>query len=131
MKKTLLPVLAALSLAGPAYAEWTRINHPSGDVTLYVEKESHKPTGRGSFVMWHLVDYATAQDYEGKPFRSIKGQNEYDCAKGLRRDMLHLWHQDAMGNSHMVQAAYKPGPWIAPSEGSIEHSLFRAACADK
>ena len=78
--------------------------------------------------MWHLVDYAKAQDYDGKPFRSIKGQNEYHCGKGEQRDTLHLWHQGEMGSSHMVQAAYKPGPWIVPAEGSIEHSLMRVAC---
>ena len=121
----------AFSLLGTAHAEWTRVDHPSSDVILYVEKESHKPTGRGSVVMWHLVDYSAAQDYNGKPFRSVKGQDEYNCARGLRRDMLHLLHEDAMGNSHMVHAAYKPGPWTAPAEGSIEYSLLRTACADK
>lgn len=128
MKNPLLPMLAMLTLAGAAHAEWTLVDHASKDVTLYVEKESHKPTGRGSVVMWHLVDYAAVQDYEGKPFRSIKGQDEYDCGKGLRRDMLHFWHQDGMGNSHTVQVTYTPGPWAAPSAGSIEYSLMRAAC---
>lgn len=131
MKKKILVLIAMAILAGAAHADWIRIEHGETSVSLYIDQDSRLPSGRGSIVMWHLVDYATAQDYEGKPFRSIKGQNEYDCGQGTRRDLLHLWHQEAMGNSHMVQAAYVPGPWTAPAEGSIEHTLLRVACLKK
>ena len=131
MKMNAPLALALLSLTAAAHADWTRIEHGSSDVALYIDKESQQPSGRGSVLMWHLADYAAPQDYYGKPFRSIKGQNEYDCDKGVMRDMLHFWHQDGMGSSHMVQASYKPGHWAAPAEGSAEQTLMRVACGKK
>ena len=131
MKMNALLALTLLSLAGAARAEWTLVEHPSKDLKLYYDKESHQPSGTGTVLIWHLVDYATPQDLNGKPFSSVKGQSEYDCDKGLRRDMMHLWHQDGMGNSHMVHVTYKPGPWGPATAGSTEQTLMRLACGKK
>mgnify|MGYP006304648947 CR=1 FL=1 len=124
----LLPALALSSLAGVAHAEWSRIDYASKELTLYIDKESHQPSGTGTMLLWHLMDYATPQDINGKAFISIKGQGEYNCEQGIRRDMMHLWHQESMGNSHMAHVTYKPGPWGTPAKGSIEQTLMRIAC---
>ncbi len=130
MKKNLLLISLAL-LTTVAHADWTRVEQASSELTLYVDHESRKDTGYGSTLMWYLLDYAALQDYQGKPFHSVKGQDEYDCTKGVRRDLLHFWHQDGMGNSRMMQAEYTPGPWIAPAEGSVHQVLLQIACAKK
>ncbi len=88
-------------------------------------------SGVNAMLLWHLLDYTIAQDYDGKPYLSLKGEIEYDCDKGLKRNQMHLRHQDGMGNSHLVHAAYKPGPWGAPAEGTHESTLMRIVCKDR
>jgi hypothetical protein len=126
-----LSLLVMLSgVVGWAHADWVRVEHSAKELHLYIDAETRQDSGHGSIVMWHLVDFNSDQDYNGKPFRSIKGQDEYDCGQGLRRDVFHLWHQDNMGASHMAHAAYKPGPWTTPSQGSVEQTLMRLACSN-
>ncbi|MEY4467084.1 MAG: hypothetical protein RIR21_877 [Pseudomonadota bacterium] len=129
MKKKLFCLLALCSVTGWVHADWSRVEHSSKELSLYVDSETRQDSGRGTIVLWHLVDFKSNQDLSGSPYRSIKGQDEYDCEKGVRRDMFHLWHQDSMGASTMVHAAYKPGPWTTPAQGSVEQTLMRLACS--
>ncbi len=127
MKKT-LALLAFALIATQAHADWTRTDFSSDKVAVYYDRDSHKAAGVGIFQMWHLYDFVSAQDYSGKPYLSYKGQDEYDCDRGVRRDIMTLYHKDGMGNSQMVQAEYKPGPWTKPEAGSAQESLLRIAC---
>lgn len=130
MKKTLLTMLlACISVA--AHADWTRMTHGATDFVLYVDHETRQDTGGGTVKLWHLVDYAAEQDLNGRPFRSIKAHDEYDCSRGMRRDIMHVWHADNMAGGMMLKAAYKPGPWSAPTESSIEQTLMRLVCTPK
>lgn len=130
MKKMLLVLmLAPLTLA--ARAEWTRVEHPSKEFALYIEKDTILTPSPNSTKVWHMVDFNAAQDLGGRTFLSIKAQDEYDCERGMRRDLMHLWHQGNMGDSTMLKAAYKPGMWTAPPAGSIEEVLMRVICAKK
>ena len=130
MKKMLLVLLLAGSSVA-AQAEWTRIAHPSQEFALYIEKDTIVSPGPESVKAWHMVDYVTAQDLGGRSFLSIKAQDEYNCERGMRRDLMHVWHQDNMAGSTMLKAAYKPGMWTAPSAGSIEEVLMRVVCDKK
>lgn len=129
MKKKFYLLFALCTVTGLVHADWSRIEHSSKELSLYVDSETRQDSGRGTIVLWHLVDFKSNQDLSGSPYRSIKGQDEYDCEKGVRRDMFHLWHQDSMGASTMVHAAYKPGPWTTPAQGSVEQTLMRLACS--
>ena len=129
MKKKFYLLFALCSVTGLVHADWSRIEHSSKELSLYVDSETRQDSGRGTTVLWHLVDFKANQDLSGSPYRSIKGQDEYDCEKGMRRDMFHLWHQDSMGASNMVHAAYKPGPWTTPTQGSVEQTLMRLVCS--
>lgn len=130
MKRILLSVVLASAAAG-AHADWTKVDHPSKDFSLYIDRDTLKPAGVGIMQMWHMLDYAQAQQIDGKPFRSVKGQDEYDCDRQVRRDILYLWHDGPMGNSHNVKSAYKPGPWIKPEPGSPSEALLAVACPAK
>lgn len=130
MKRILLSVVLASAAAG-AHADWTKVDHPSKELSLYIDRDTLKTAGVGIMQMWHLVDYGQAQQIDGKPFLSVKGQDEYDCDKQMRRDVLYLWHEGPMGNSHNVKAAYKPGPWTKPEPGSYDESLLAIACPAK
>jgi hypothetical protein len=129
MKKKIYLLIILCSAAGWVHADWSRIDHNAKEVSLYVDSATRQDSGRGSVLLWHLVDFNADQDFSGKPFRSIKGQDEYDCEKGVRRDLFHLWHQDSMGASAMVHVAYTPGPWTSPVAGSVEQTLMRLVCS--
>jgi hypothetical protein len=130
MKKMLLSVVLVGAAAG-AHADWTKVDHPSSEFSLYVDRDTLKSSGVGLMQMWHMLDYPQAQRIDGKPFLSVKGQDEYDCDKRVRRDVLYLWHEGGMGGSHSVKSAYKPGPWIKPEPGSHDESLLAIACPAK
>ena len=98
MKKISL-MLAALTMSAAAHAEWSRVENPSKEYALYIDKETLQPSGVGTILLWHLLDYTIAQDYDGTPYLSMKGQIEYDCEKGIKRDQMHLRHKDGMGTA--------------------------------
>ena len=128
MKKIFATVTLAL-LATQAHADWVRVDHPSDQLAVYIDRDSLKSVGVGIVQMWHLYDYKAAQDLSGQAYMSVKGQDEYECDKGARRDMLSFYHTGGMGNNKMVQAVYKPGPWVKPEAGSVDEALVRIACA--
>ncbi len=130
MKKMLLALLLA-TVTVAAHAEWTRIEYPSKEFVLYVEHDTLEMPRPESATLWHLVDYAATQSLDGRPFLSIKARDEYDCSRGMRRDLMHLWHQEKMADGTLLKAAYKPGSWTAPAAGSIEELLLRMVCSKK
>lgn len=129
--KKILPLITLLSAATVAHADWSRIEQADNSLTLYADMETRKDSGHGTVTLWHLLDYQAPQELEGKSFRSIKGQNEYNCADGVSREMMYLWHRDAMGNSQLVQATYVPTAWLAPEAGSIKQTLMQTVCGTK
>ncbi len=129
--KKILALLSLAVLATQAHADWTRVDYPSKEVTVYIDRDTLKSSGVDLVQMWHLYDYASAQDLGGRPYLSVKGQYEYDCNRRLRRDMLNFYHTDGMGNNKMVQAEYKPGPWTTPVAGSTDELLVGIACGKK
>ena len=127
MKKTLLVLLLA-AVTASAHAEWTRIEYPSKAFVLYVENDTLVKPDANSVKLWHLLDFAEPQSLEGRPFLSIKARDEYDCGRGMRRDLMHLWHFGNMADGTLLKAAYKPGSWSAPVAGSVEETLMRTVC---
>lgn len=130
MKKMLLGLLLT-TLTLIAHADWSRVEHPSKEFALYLDRDTFVTPGPSSVKAWHLVDYMAAQELGGRAFLSIKAQDEYDCERGMRRDLMHLWHQANMADGTMLKAAYKPGMWTLPAAGSIEEVLMRQVCAKK
>ena len=127
MKKFLF-IAALLGLSSAAYADWSKVDHNGSDMALYIDVESRVDSGHGTMVMWHLSDYATSQSLGDKKFRSLKGQDEFDCGKDVSRELLYFWHPDPMGNSQMVHAAYVPTAWMKPEAGSVQRTLMQIAC---
>lgn len=127
MKKFLL-IASLFVLSSAAHADWSKVETNNSDLTLYVDYESRVDSGHGTMVMWHMTDYAIAQSLGDKKFRSMKGKDEYDCAKDVSRELLYFWHPDPMGNSQMVNAAYVPTAWLKPEAGSLQRELIQIAC---
>jgi hypothetical protein len=131
MKKTLLSMSLWLLAAGAHAAGWSRIDAPSADVRLYVDQSTAEKSGPGMVQLWHIADYAQPQDRDGKAYRSIKFRNEYDCDKGMVRDLLRSWHKEPMGEGLVVYWNHGPWPWTRPEAGSADETLLRATCTAK
>lgn len=128
MKKIVLLLALALNSVA-AHAEWKRIDYASNEVTLYVDRSTAEKSGPNAVLLWHIADYATPQEIQGKSFKSIKFRHEYNCDKGVFRDMLRSWHAEPMGNSTTVSWTHGPWGWTAPEAGSAEEALVRSACS--
>ncbi len=128
MKKIFATLSLAL-LATQAHADWARVDVAADQLAVYIDRDSIKTVGVGIVQMWHLYDYKAEQDLDGRPYMSVKGQDEYECDKGAHRHMLSFYHTGGMGNNKMVQAVYQPGPWVNPGAGSVDETLVRIACA--
>lgn len=131
MKKFLLSLSLLLLAVGAHGAGWTRIDSAASDYTLYVDQSTAEKSGPGMVQLWHVTDYMQPQDREGKPFKSIKFRNEYDCDKGMVRDLLRSWHKEQMGGGMVVYWNHGPWPWLKPEAGSIDETLLRATCGAK
>lgn len=114
-----------------AHADWTRIDAPNKDVSLYVDRSTAEKSGPEMVKLWHVVDYASAQDYDGKPYRSLKLNYEYDCSKSVYREWLRVLHKEPMGGGLTVYWTHGPGPWIKPDEGSVDAALVAGSCTAK
>ena len=130
MKKTILLLALALNTVA-AHAEWTKIDYSSNEVTLYFDRSTAEKSGPRMVLMWHIADYATPQDIQGKPFKSIKFRHDSNSDKGLFRDMLRSWHSEGMGNSITVSWTHGPWGWTKPEAGSADEALVRAACSGR
>ncbi len=130
MKKIILLTALALNTVA-AYAEWKKIDYSSNEVTLYIDRSTAEKSGPNMVLLWHVADYATPQEIQGKAFKSIKFRHEYDCNKGMFRDMLRSWHSEPMGASITVAWTHGPWGWTKPEEGSADEALVRAACSGK
>lgn len=127
MKRRLLSILL-FCFAGAAHADWVRLDSPMKEPTLYKDSAALEKTGPDTFKAWHVVDYAGDQDYEGKPFRSMKLNYEYDCGRRMLREWLRVLHRDAMGNGLTVYWTHGPWPLTKPDAGSVDEALVNAMC---
>lgn len=131
MKRILLSMSLSLLAVGAHAAGWSRIDAPSSDVKLFVDQSTAEKSGPGMVRLWHVADFAQPQDRDGKAYKSIKFRNEYDCDKGMVRDLLRSWHKEPMGEGQVVYWNHGPWPWTRPESGSIDETLLRTTCAAK
>ncbi len=134
MKKFLATLLFATTTT--AHADWVKIDAPMPDPVLYMDKSAAEKSGADMVKLWHIVDYAGMQAHEGKPYRSIKANYEYDCSQGRFREIILIMHKEAMGNGQTVywthglwSLTHDPASWLQPQAGSNEAALLVAACA--
>ena len=133
--KKILVFLSIVACATTARADWIKIDSLVTSATLYLDKSAAEKSGPDLIKLWHIVDYAATQQYEGKAFRSIKANYEYDCDHRRYRGLILLLHAEPMGNGMTVywthglwSLTHDPSTWIQPADGSLEAALVSAAC---
>ncbi len=138
MNNHLATIAFAFTLAATnAQADWVKIDSTAPDPSLYMDKSAAEKSGASMVKLWHIADYAGMQEYQGKAFRSIKANYEYDCSKGGFRELILIMHKDAMGHGQTVywthglwSLTHDPSSWLMPEAGSKEAALVAAACAN-
>ena len=128
MKKLLTSVLL-LAAAASAHAEWQRIDAPFDDVTLYVNHETASATADRRVSIYHILDYKSLQQRDGREFRSEMFRYEYDCNKGTFHAQGHTWHKGQMGGDKMVHFSEGTWYWNPPEPGSIDEVLLKHTCS--
>jgi hypothetical protein len=129
MMKKLLISAALFAAATSAHAEWKRIDAPFSDVTLYVNHESVSKSGERRVQIYHILDYKSTQEVNGREFRSEMFRNEYDCNKGEYHALGHTWHKGQMGGDKMVLFSEGSWYWIKPEADSVQEALMKAVCS--
>ena len=135
--KQFLMIVVLISSSTCAYADWEKINSVAKNTNLFIDKSTAEISGPNWIKLWHIVDYASVQYYEGKPFQSIKATFEYDCNNLRFRELIRILHAESMGNGMTVYWTHglwsmtnDPSTWIQPAENSIEASLVTAVCSN-
>jgi len=83
--------------------------------------------------MWSLYDYKAKQVSKstGKPFQSVKGQNEYDCKNVKERRLYYAHHSARLGGGDVVFSTADLAPsdqWDPISPRTTAEQLWKIAC---
>ncbi|MDP2229943.1 surface-adhesin E family protein [Methylotenera sp.] len=110
-----------------ASAEWRNVANYNS-MTLYVDSTTiHK---KGNMVkMWSLVDFKNPDTLEGRTYRSMKLQNEYDCKEEENRMIYNSYHTGNMGDGEVFSINASPGDMmpVPPNSGNL--ILWKIACS--
>lgn len=128
MKKLLIAATLTAATAS-AYADWQRLDAPFTDVHLYYAQETVNKLGDRRVQVYHVLDYQSLQQRDGREFRSEMFRNEYDCNKGEFHALAHTWHKGQMGADKMVHFSEGSWYWIKPDAGSVEEALVKSVCS--
>ena len=125
----LLFTLLALSNS-PAYAEWMSLGESESGTTVHADPAT---MGReGDLVkMEVLFDFKTIQTKAGVSYLSAKAHMEYDCAKQHFEGHAVLYFSGNVGRGTLIDRSSGKSKWLPVSAGSLDHALWKLACAKK
>lgn len=80
--------------------------------------------------MWDIADFKKAQvlNKSFKPYKSIRGQSEYDCEGERIRFLGSSLHSENMARGNVVFSDDETGKWIAVPPNSRGRRLWSVAC---
>lgn len=126
--KSILLLMTLLGFSIAAHADWERMDSQRTNPTLYKGAGDAQRVSPDTFRLWHVLDYSADQDHEGKPYRSMTLNYEYDCAKRVFREWIRVLHKDGMGGGLTVFWTHGPWPWVKPEAGSVDEALLSGMC---
>lgn len=125
MHKIILMMLLA-AVSNGAMAEWTSVGS-NESTAIYVDPASIQRIGNMA-MMWHLIDFKTAQKDMGEKYLSTKDRNEYDCKEEKLRRRAFSEHSKNMGKGEIVYSDSYTTKWKpVPPDSGVE-ILWRFAC---
>jgi len=129
MRKVILMMLFAAA-SGSAAAAWERVRENS-ELTSYADPATIRKSGN-MVQMWVLFDYKTPQEFDGKPFVSIREQFEFDC-NGERLQLVTVFsHAENMAKGRIVySASFDYEEWQPIRRGTTNEALWKFACGKR
>lgn len=126
--KRLIPatlLLAALN----AQADFVRY-HEDDEMVSYLDAAGITRAGR-EVRMWTIDDYKQPQtDIPNKPYRSVKSQWTFDCAKRVSDVMTALYYMEGMAQGESIHSgAVAERQWDKVTPGTVGELTFKVACA--
>ena len=126
MRKAILAVLLAL-VSSNAMAEWVEV--AGNEATAAYADPATIRREVDMVTMWHLLDYAKVRGTDGiKPYRSIKIQDEYDCAQARTRTLSISVHSGNMGEGAVLGTSSETGKWRPVPPDTLAETLREFAC---
>lgn len=107
-------------------AEWTEVGG-NDNQTVYADLTSiHKSSNR--VTMWSLLDLKEPDTTTGKPYLSMKMQNEFDCEREQYRFLFSLNYSGSMGGGEVVFRNGTAAEWNPIPPTSAAKTLWKVAC---
>ena len=127
---TLARVGGQTATKAPVAAKWELLGSSaaSGGMDLYFDRSTLRRSGSVA-QMWDLLDFKSAQAFEGKQFFSARNQYEYDCASMRRRMLSTRGFAQHMGRGAVVASSDDTLAWQRIDASSLFVSHWQAACA--
>lgn len=121
-------IVPLTDVSNNAAAGWVIVGSDKTD-TQYANPSTIRRKGNMA-KMWDLLDFKKAQvaGKPIKPYKSTKGQYEYDCEEERMRLLSSSWHSDHMAKGEVVFTEDDPSEWRSVSPGSRGEDLWLVAC---
>lgn len=127
--KTIAAVVLAL-LSGSVMADWELIGNTNGNTTK-INKSSIRKQGNVVRI-WTMQDYADPLPMgNGRIANSSKILIENNCKEESYRYVSGIFYGEHNGSGMVVLSDDKPDPFLAITPGTINETLWNAACKNK
>lgn len=126
--KRLIPAIVLLA-ALDAQADFVKY-HEDDEMVSYLDATSITRAGR-EVRMWTIDDYRQIQtDIPNKPYRSVKSQWTFDCAKRMSDVMTAQYYMEGMAQGESIHSgAVAERQWDKITPGTVGELTFKVACA--
>lgn len=109
-----------------AAVEWVKVGGNESQ-TVYADLSSIHKIGTG-VKMWSMLDLQVADTTTGKPYLSMKMQNEFDCELEQYRFISSSNHSGNMGEGELVYRNASAAEWNIIPPASTAKTLWKTAC---
>jgi len=126
-----LTTLLLLS-SGSAYGEWVVVEKPNRESvtqTVYVDLDTIPRKGK-LVSIWYLIDYHHSHQLELlMGVSSSKTRKQFDCANKLLRWLACIEFSGHMGAGLATNKDVDKDNWYPVEPVSLDHALWKVACA--
>lgn len=130
--KRILAGIVLFAMSSSLWAVWSELSASAdGKITLYADGDTIRSDGTTVRVLT-MIDYQDPQAISaGVSFRSVKMDEELDCAGERSRHLnLAAWSENK-GEGKIVGQEKNPAPWRLATSDRQVNVLLRFACQDR
>lgn len=123
-------MLLIAAVSGSAAAAWERVGE-NKEFTGYADPVTIRRAGH-LVQMWVLRDYKAVQNFDSKPYKSVREQFEYDCRDERLQLLAVVAHFENSAKGRVVYSAtFDTEDWQPVRRGTMNESLRKFACGKR